>query len=233
MARAWTAAEAEELRILWGVLTTPEIAKRMKRTPIAVALRARRDALGCPDQGTYSLRWFYQEHGYYPALVHLALRHLGLRPVHKKTWRGIRKAKRHWAFSEAEKDQICAFLARREELEAAQRTAKKLAPRRSKAWGRAGEPPACLGCQKTGLCPSRKGYCQGCWPAAEAGAPVVRVRPGRVSVTASPDLLSRLGEEASNQPVGRRTRNALMLDLMEEALEARAASGGRGLAPSR
>lgn len=232
MSRSWTDTEVEELRILWGVLTTPEIAKRMKRSPIAVALRARRDALGCPDQGTYSLKWFYQEHGYYPALVHLAIRHLGLQPIHKKTWRGIRKAKRHWAFSEREKDDICAFLAKRGALEASQRAARKTLPRRAKAWGQGGEPPACLGCQKTALPPGIKGYCRGCWPVGQ-GPSLPRIRPARVSVTAPPDLLARLAEEEPNQPVGRRTRNALMLDLMEEALEARKASAGRALARSR
>jgi len=216
MARRWTEAEGEELAILWGVLSTPQIAARLGRTPAAVVVKAMKDKLGDPDRHSYPLKWFYTHHGYYPELVKLAIRQLRLRPVHKKTCRSDRTARRHWAFTEAEKDKICAFLTHRDALQA------RRAPGGAKVWGQGGEPAACLGCQKTASPPSWRGYCASCSPRSLLPRKLP-LRPARVSVTPDSALLALLEEEQKRQPVGKRTRNALMLDLMQEGLLARRA----------
>jgi hypothetical protein len=160
--RAWTERELRILAWGWGTVCSSTLARRLKRTDRAVAVKASKLGLGGISQGRETVLGVARRLGYSAAVLHGLAKRLGLefrRAPRVMPGRGLTARARRYALEE---EQVDALEAELERLGYPSRP-NVLPP---SVWGNGGRPPACARCGRVDRPHRGRGLCNACYQAS-------------------------------------------------------------------
>lgn len=152
MKRGWTDQENAALRLSWGQVALPRLAKRLGRSVASVRTQAIRLGLGKWSQGRMTLSQVAQWSGYHRVTLLLVARSLGPAFLQR---RSPRLAKSPFALKESVAKRLVAEVAKR--IGKAGRV-----PKAGTGWGHHGLPSVCRGHGGADKKHHVHGYCASC-----------------------------------------------------------------------
>ncbi len=160
--RCWTKADEKQLWFFWGSFSLPTIAKKLKRSQHAVAMKARALGIGAPSRATISLSGFSRETGYSITRIRWAAEQLGL-CLHRVPKSDPRQKKhpRKFGIEEEQQQAILAFLKKVPDGQRIYRAGGKKSAKG--VWGVGQKPPGCFGCTRTDIPHYALGLCKVCY----------------------------------------------------------------------
>jgi len=161
--KPWTEEEEKQLSWDWGVVPLYSLAKRFKRTPLAVWRKADSMGLGRASRGHTSLSEFARITGFSPEKIKKSARILGMklsRALASEPY-SAKDRTRTIIIEEDQKDQLIEFMMKYPFVYANEGPNAKLT--RAGVWGVGKKPKECLKCKRDTRPHFAKGYCAPCY----------------------------------------------------------------------